>query len=153
MAHISRATGRYYLDNERGDVMNWLKKLFGGTGSKIPNRERGSHHDPGYGEVVDLRSEEGKAFERGAQSPLNKDDEAAARQLVALVSEAQEYKGSQNQEIREAKYEQLKEIGRQLYANGGHQRMLKVGNRVKALDSLAGSYVESYWNGIGEWQG
>ncbi len=136
--------------------MNWLKKLFGGTESKIPNRERDSYpsyYDPGYGEVVDLRSEEGKAFEREAQSPLNKDDEAAARQLVALVREAQEYEGSQYKEIREAKYEQMRNIGRQLYANGGDKRMLKVGYRVRALDSFAGSYVQSYWNGIGDWQG
>ncbi len=36
---------------------------------------------------------------------------------------------------------------------GGHERMLRVGRRVRAMDILAGSYVDSNGNGIGEWKG
>lgn len=126
------ATGKDY-------AVNWLKRLFGQTEHRGQQRLRSR--------VVDVRSEQEKAIAREAQSPLGRKDEIAARRICRLVAEAL---SREDNEHREAKYDEIKAIGRQLYANGGHQRMVRVCYRVMALDSTAGSHVQAHWNEIGE---
>jgi hypothetical protein len=51
----------------------------------------------------------------------------------------------------DADYQEIRRIGEQLYANGGHKRMLLVHYRVLAIGGITCS-VEPSWNGIGNWR-
>jgi hypothetical protein len=106
-------------------------------------------------EYVDHRTEEGKLLEKAAQFSLeNAEEEAAALEICSHHTAAQRFRGPESEKYQESQYLKIKKIGQQLYESGGHKRMLRVAYRVKALaGDLAGRYVESYWNGIGEWTG
>jgi hypothetical protein len=140
-------------------AVKWLNRLFGQSEHRRA-AEPASHlifKAPGAGKgrrVVDLRSEEEKAIAQEARSPLiwplsRVKDEIAARRICRLVAVAISHK---DEEYREAKYDKIKRIGRQLYANGGQQRMVRVCYRVMALDGTAGAHVRCHWDGIGGWQ-
>ena|ERR1022692_4900834 len=113
--------------------MGWLKTLFG-------NSERpASDYNPA---VVDLRSPEERQMERGANRPLSGADESAARNLCRLAGESQQ--------MGDAKFDEMKHIGEQLYARGGHALMQRVCYRVRALGG-SHTYVSTAWDGVGEW--
>jgi hypothetical protein len=98
------------------------------------------------------------------------DVEQAARKLSAIHREGHElyeketyfrhpyhYNGDQAKEYERQYTEKFREfipIGEELYKKGGEELMIQVCDRVRSIGGdLAARRVESYWNGIGEWQG
>ncbi|HUQ01627.1 MAG TPA: hypothetical protein VM261_03990 [Kofleriaceae bacterium] len=107
--------------------------------TKVPGAS-GSSDQPVRAAVVDYRPAWEKAADVEARSPLaNPEDERSAQELVSLLA------------ARDS--ERIREIGKQLDADGGHERMVRVCLRVKHLGGDASALERRYWDGIGAWQG
>jgi hypothetical protein len=111
--------------------MGWLRNLFAGN--------RASTADSDF---VDLRPESERQIERKAQSRLSSEDEEIARRMVSLIQQCNSLDDEAAQE--------MKRIGRQLCDNGGHDRMVLIAYRVKALGRRVRD-CELYWDGICGW--
>lgn len=111
--------------------MSWLKKLFGRSSDAEPA--------PGF---VDLRGERERKIEQRAKSSLSSEDEQLARRMVSLIQQCQS--------LDDAAAQEMKQIGEQICANGGNDRMLLVAYRVKALGRRVRD-CELYWDGICGW--
>lgn len=89
--------------------------------------------------VIDFRPDWEIQMEHEVQSDLGGEDEQYARQLCTFL--AQHDQGA------------ARKIGEELYAKGGHRRMVRVCLRVKALGGAASTLERRVWDGIGEWRG
>lgn len=87
----------------------------------------------------DMRPEWERQMESETKSELFDEDERYAKELCELM---------QNKDLNAAK-----EIGEEIYANGGHQRMVRICYRVKALGGNAWALERFAWDGVGEWRG
>lgn len=103
--------------------MSWLRKLFG---KKEP-------------QMIDLRPDWESQMEREAQFDLDDEDEQYSRRLCEL--------------LREHDKATARKIGEELYAKGGHRRMVRVCLRVKALGGDARTLERYVWDGVGKWRG
>lgn len=88
---------------------------------------------------MDFRPDWERRMASEVQSDIGGDDEQYARQLCDLLRKRDEAAA--------------KKIGEDLYANGGHQRMVRVCLRVKALGGDARTLERYVWDGVGEWMG
>ena len=106
------------------------KRNAGGSGGDTPR-------------VVDLRSNQERQMSHDANTALSSGDENTARVLARLAGESRQ--------PGDAKFNEIRRIGEQLYATGGHILMQRVCYRVKALGG-SHTYVSTAWNGLGEWR-
>ncbi|MFC1805970.1 hypothetical protein ACFL09_03220 [Planctomycetota bacterium] len=117
--------------------MGWLKKLFGKKQPEEPDERKAGEF---MGKpVVDMRPEWERQMEHEVQTDLGDEDERYARELCELLRKRDE--------------DAARKIGEKLYASGGHQRMVRVCLRVKALGGDARTLERYAWDGVGEWMG
>ena len=117
--------------------MGWLSRLFG---KKEPERQDRRAAGEFMGRpVIDMRPDWERQMDREVQSDLGGEDEQYARQLCGLLRNRDE--------------DAAKKIGETLYASGGHQRMVRVCLRVKALGGDTRTLERRVWDGVGEWMG
>jgi hypothetical protein len=120
--------------------------------------------------TIDLRRQSFRKIQEQARFALPAEYESAARKAVQVFTEGYEWEqrgtdhlhphhfNSQKHEeckrMYQAKYSELAPIGQNIYERGGHDAMLLVAERVRLLaGDLCARYIESYWAGIGQWQG
>lgn len=106
------------------------------------------------GKVIDLRSPEERDREkdmglRGLSSLCN-EDETISHKLVNLINRARNECESNQKDAFAKTKEEIKTIGKYLYANGGDDRTLQVAYRAQALGARLRDF-QNYWDGIGHW--
>lgn len=111
---------------------------FSAGGSMEPNAGTAGF-DMSSIKVLDLRPEWEKQLDREVQFDLGDEDEQHARRLCGL--------------LRRHDQATAREIGQELYSQGGHRRMVRVCLRVKALGGDAAILERRVWDGVGEWMG
>lgn len=138
--------------------MGILDKLLG------RKKDNESHEMYGF-KIVDRRSEEEKRIEKHAKSSLDgKYEEMAERlyNLLGMYKFDEEFRisierggygmgyGYGSKQPGKAETE-IKQIGENLFSEGGHELMTLVAYRVAALGSDA-DLLSMCWDGIGGWQ-
>ena len=99
--------------------------------------------------VIDLRSDEERAFEERGKSPLGGDDEAIAKKLLEL-SKRSDYEFEHDKLAYDKTYAEIRSIGQSLCDQGGDARMKTVGSRYAALGGRI-RVLEMFWNRICGW--
>jgi hypothetical protein len=124
----------------KSEKKNWLRRFF---------RKKGAQKKDEYianefmeKSEIDLRPAGERRMESEARSDLVGEDEQYAQQLCHLLLKSDLSSRTS-----------ARTIGEELYANGGHQRMVRVCLRVKALGGKASTLERYIWDGIGEWKG
>lgn len=117
--------------------MSWFKKLFRKKQSE--NQDERIVGEFMGKPVVDMRPGWEREMERDVQTDLGDEDERYAQEVCEFLRNRDE--------------DAARKIGEKLYANGGHQRMVRVCLRVKALGGDARTLERYAWDGVGEWMG
>lgn len=99
--------------------------------------------------VIDLRSDEERAFEERGKSSLAGDDEAIARKLVEL-NKRSDYEFEHDKPAYDKTYAEIRHIGQALCDEGGDARMKEIAYRYAALGGRIRS-LEMFWNRICGW--
>ncbi len=99
--------------------------------------------------VIDLRSDEERAFEEHGKSSLGGDDEVIAKKLVELCKRS-DYEFEHDKPAYDKTYAEIRRMGQALCDEGGDARMKGVAYRYAALGGRIRS-LEMFWNRICGW--